>query len=1193
VRLDAARLAPRIHGQTPAATLFQKEGHMRQMMKIAKYVFVVALFSLLSMGSAVAQENAELEGTVSDPSGAAVPRAQVTVTNRATSEIRTGTTNGEGLYDFPGMRIGTYTLSVTAAGFETYSKTDIVMNVAATVRENVALAIGASSQTVSVEADALHLQSDTNEVSNLITGEQMTQLATDGRNMVSLATLGTGVSNNLSAFNGVSAQTSGFGLSFNGMRPDHNDWLIDGGEAYDRGSGGKFDLMPSPDVMAEFQTLSSNYSPDYGINSGGTIVTVLKSGTNQFHGGAWEFNRNDDFDSIPYFSKNTPGAPVQIPELRLNIFGGEIGGPVFIPKLYPKDRSKTFFFWSEEWRKFISGVNPSQTATVPNADFPTAGQALSYVPWNEPSSLANGVCNAGQTAPCVPKTNDPAKLALYAGDGLTPGNAFPNNVIPANLIDPNAVLFMGTGAIPHQTNASASAPTVTASPKQPTYVREDVVRADHDITPRLHLMGHWIHDQMVQTIIPSEWSGSSYDTVGTVFANPSWASVIKLSQTVSPSILNETALNVNGNTINWTPTGIFAQPAGWSAQPFSGFAGNAALKELPQVGFSGNLGTQWSENYDPWRNAFLDYQVRDDLSWEKGKHGLKFGASYMRVDKNQNQQALVQGQYSFGSDFSGDSYLNFLLGNADSFQQIQQLTTPHWINNTYSFYAMDNWRITPRLTLNLGIRYDLLPHVYEKNNRVANFVAADFNPAEAQTPSATTGSLNPNGPGFQTIDGASFYLNGMEIAGQNGFPRGVVQNDYYTPEPRVGFAYDLFGTGKTILRGGGGFFYERVQGNDVYGLGSNPPFAFQPTANQVNFTNPNQSALTGASATQPSNPAGPSTLSNYYPNPGTVQFSLGIQQQLQPGVIAVFQYVGSSGWNQSDERGINTLPLADLTDREAVAAGANQNLYRTFQGYGGITQVESASNTNYNSLQAGLRFTNKHNLTGQLSYTWSHEIDIASGDLGSTNGPGSGTQAFVSDPFNLKYDRGSGVLDRRHIFSANYDYRLPFFRTSGFLAARELLGGWELSGVTVAQAGSPYEVTYNGPDTLGLGGDTVNRPNLAGSAKGPKTQKEWFNTSAFSAPVAPWNGGPNQGFGSAGKDAVIGPGLMNWNIALFKSIPLTSHEGPRVEIRFESYNTFNHTEFQNIDTGLTDANFGQATSTYDPRVLQFGGKFLF
>jgi hypothetical protein len=317
------------------------------------------------------------------------------------------------------------------------------------------------------------------------------------------------------------------------MRPDHNDWLVDGGEAYDRGSGGKFDLMPTMDALAEFQTLSSNYSPDYGISSGGTITIALKSGTKTFHGGAWEFNRNDDFDAVPYFSKNNlaPGAQPLIPELRLNIFGFDIGGPAFIPKIYPKDRSRTYFFESEEWRRFISGVNPNSTETVPNADFPTAGSALNYIPWNEQATLANGVCNAGQVWPCVPITTDPAKLAIYSADGLTPGNSFPAGAgggitIPANLLDPNAVLFMGTGAIPHQTNSSATDPLVIAAPKQPTFVREDVVRIDHDFTSRLHLMGHWIHDQMQQTIIPSEWSGSSYDTVGTEFANPSWASVI-------------------------------------------------------------------------------------------------------------------------------------------------------------------------------------------------------------------------------------------------------------------------------------------------------------------------------------------------------------------------------------------------------------------------------------------------------------------------------------------------------------------------------------------------------------------------------------------------------------------------------------------------------------------------------------------
>jgi hypothetical protein len=1169
-------------------TNFEKDGHMKQLSY--KY-FLLALIFVLACAGAIAQENAELTGTVKDPSGAVIPDATVTLTNTATGEVRSGRSNGTGIFDFPGLEHGTYTLSAEAPSFNKYVKTGIVINVASTVQENAVLIVGAGNQTVTVQADALHLQTETNEVSNLITGEQMTQLATNGRNMVSLATLGTGVSNMLSAFNGVTAQGSGFSLSFNGMRPDHNVWLIDGGEAYDRGSGGKFDLMPSPDVLAEFQTLSSNYSPDYGIGSGGTVTTVLKSGTRQFHGGLWEFNRNDDFDAIPYFSKQSGTPP---PELRLNIFGGDIGGPVFIPKIYPKDRSRTFFFESEEWRRFIAGVNPTATETVPSADFPTAGSALNYMPWNEQASLAPGVCNAGQTWPCVPITTDPAKLALYSADGLTPGNSFPTGAgggiaIPANLLDTNAVLFMGTGAIPHQTNSSATDPQVIGAPKQPTFVREDVVRIDHDISSRFHLMGHWVHDEMSQTIIPSEWSGSSYDTVGTVFGNPSWASVIKLTQTLSPSLLNETALNVNGNTINWTPTGTYTQPAGWAAAPFTGFAG---INELPQVGFSGVLSTTWTENYDPWRNAFLDYQLRDDVSWNRGKHGFKFGFSYMRVDKNQQQQNLVQGQYSFGSDWSGDSYLNFLLGFADSFTQLQALTTSHWLNNTYSFYGMDNWHVLPRLTMNLGVRYDALPHVYEKNNRVANFVPAEFSAGNAQVPNATTGSLDVNGPGVQTIDGGTFYTNGIEIAGQNGLPRGLVNNDYETVEPRLGMAYDFFGTGKTVLRAGGGLFYERVQGNDIYGLSSNPPFAFSPTANGVYFSNPNVSASTGAQATQPLNPANLANLDTHYPNPGTAQFSLGVQQQLQPAIVAVVQYVGSIGWDQNDERNINTLPLGDLTDRETVSghSGAS-NLYRQYAGYAGITQTESATNSNYNSLQAGLRIENKHGLTAQLSYTWSHEIDVVSGDEGSTNF--SGGSPFVSDPFNLKYDRASGVLDRRHIFNVNYDYRLPFFSTGGSLLGRELLGGWELSGVTVAQAGSPMETFYNGPDTLGLGGGTVNRPNLVGSANGPKTQKEWFNTAAFAAPLAPWAGGTNEGFGTAGKDAVVGPGLFNWNMALFKSLALTSHEGPRLEIRFESFNTFNHTEFNTLDTGLTDTQFGQATNTYDPRVFQFGGKLLF
>ena len=296
-----------------------------------------------------------MTGSVTDPTGAVIPNAKVTITNTANGETRSTTSNGAGLYDFSGLNHGTYLLKVEASGFKQFQKTNVVLNVAATVAENAVLEIGTNNQTVTVEADALHLQTETNEVSNLITGDQITQLATNGRNMVSLTTLGTGVSSNIMSFNGVTAQGSGFGLSFNGMRPDHNNWLIDGGEAYDRGSGGKFDLMPTMDILAEFQVLSSNYSPDYGISSGGTVTMVLKSGSKSFHGGAWEFNRNDAFDAANYFAKqsNTP-----TPELRLNIFGFDIGGPVFIPGVYPKSKSRTYFFESEEWRRYIAGANP-------------------------------------------------------------------------------------------------------------------------------------------------------------------------------------------------------------------------------------------------------------------------------------------------------------------------------------------------------------------------------------------------------------------------------------------------------------------------------------------------------------------------------------------------------------------------------------------------------------------------------------------------------------------------------------------------------------------------------------------------------------------------------------------------------------------------------------------------------------------
>ena len=1134
-------------------------------MKSLRYVLGTCLLVLFSLGVAQSQENATITGSVTDSTGAVVQNAPVVLTNPATGEMRRTTSNSAGVYTFSNLHIGHYMLSVTEQGYKQFTRTDIPISVAETVKEDVALAVGSTTQNVTVQANALHLQTETNEVSNLITGSQITQLATNGRNVLALTTLGLGVSANMPSFNGVDAQGSSFSISFNGMRPDHNEWLIDGGEIAERGSGGKLILMPTIDALAEFRILDSNYSPDYGISSGGTITMVVKSGTRDLHGGLWEFNRNDIFDANNYFSKQNHQP---IPELRLNIYGGEIGGPLVIPHVYNHDRNRTFFFWSEEWRKFVQGSNPTLTTTIPASDFPTAGQALVYTP---PS---NG------HAPIVPQTNDPSRLLLYTQDGLTPGQPFPNNTIPANLLDPNAVLLMGTGAIPKPNDANGSNNFVT-SVKQPTDVREDLVRIDHTINNKLQLMGHYLHDSANQSFALPLWSGDSFPTVGSAFSNPAWSTVVMLTQTLSPSLLNETAFNFNRNVLTIVPTGNYQKPAGWSAKSF--YTGNDALNRLPDISLGAPYNVAYSAAVFPWTDSAMDYQVRDDLIWTKGKHTLKFGVGYMRFANNQQIEAETQGAYGFTTPaFSGDSYINFLLGTASTYNQLQNMTTFHWLTNTYSAYGNDDWKITPRLTLNLGLRYDAIPHAYEKNNQVSNFIPSDYNPAEAPT-FKTDGSLDSNGPGFSQPAGASipFYLNGIQQAGVQGFPRGLVNNYYGTVEPRIGFAMDVFGNGKTALRGGAGIFYERIQGNDITNADTNPPFASVPSVNNVYFSNPLQSANTGLTASTVTFPQGLTSLAFNYHIPATLQYSLGVQQQLSPAIVSVIQYVGSAGWHQDDDRAINTLPL-DSPDRQGVANGSfNANLARSYPGYAGITQEETATNSNYQSLQAGLRVEARHGITLQLAYTWSHEIDIVSGDLGS-----------VSDPFNIRYDRGSGTLDRRNIFNANYIYELPFYKNSGTVLQRQLLGGWEISGITTAESGSPVNVTYS-PDVLGFGGGTSNRPNLVSSTHGPKTQKQWFNTKAFSAPLAPWEGGSTQGFGNAGKDAVVGPGLFNFNLSLFKTFPLSDSGRTNLQLRAESFNAFNHTEFQNISTGFTSSTFGQVTSTYDARILQFGAKLLF
>ncbi len=1143
---------------------------------------LITLFGLVLflIPGAWAQENASITGTVTDSTGAVIPNIAITLTNPATSQIRTDTSSSSGTYSFTNLGVGTYNLAAGGAGFQKYSRTGIVVNVDQTLREDVNLTVGSEGQTVTVQADALQVQTETSDLSTLISGQQVSQLATNGRNVTALAALGLGVANNLPAFAGVNALTSANGISFNGTRVSHNVYMLDGGELNDRGCGGCFSSLPSIDALAEFQTLDSNYGPDYGIGSGGVILMVLKSGTHDFHGGAYYFNRNEDYDANNYFTKL---AGQGRPKFRLNEPGFNIGGPVWIPHVYNESRSRTFFFVNEEWRRLIQGSAPSTVNTIEASNFPTLGQPLNY------TIPSNGV------APIVPATSN---AGLYPANWVV-GQPIPKNpdgtiTIPANLIDQNAVLELNQNTFPHP---NLGINQYVSSVAQPTTVREDVVRIDHTINSKLQLMGHYLHDQTSQAYYPPLWSDGSYPTVGSTLLNPSWSATVKLTQTISPNLLNETAFLYSGNTIHLDPIAgagsSYTQPTGWTATSF--FTGNNAENRLPEIDLGAPYSTNWTSAYFPWKNSYEGYETRDDLSYTRGKHQLKFGFSWLHDPKNQQLQANTQGTAAFNNNtYTKDSYVNFLLGDTASFTQLNYLSGKHWVNNNYSFYANDNFHVSPELTLNLGFRFDGMPHAFERYDQFSNFFPGDFNAATGAAALKPDGSGTLNQAALTPFNGANFYLNGIREAGVNGFPRGVVQNSYNSWQPRIGFAYNPGGDGKTVIRGGFGMFFERVQGNDVYNAALNPPFAYQPSANNVYFSNPNVSTATGTvPAVLPSFPSTLTSLAYNYPNPGTSEFSLGVQRQVAPSIVAVIQYVGTTGWHQSDDRHINTLPLTDTANvatpydlRQAVAGGANANLYRQYLGFSDINQEENTTNTSYNALQAGLRIENKHGVTVTFSYTYSHEIDQVSSDL-----------TGVSNPFNTAYDRGSGTFDQRHIFNASYIYALPFFLHTGNTLERTTLGGWEVSGITSIHTGAPQYITYTGPDTLGLGGGTTNRPNLVAPVGYPKTRLAWFTTSSFASPTAPWindAGGVNQGFGTAGKDAVRLPGLQNWNLSLFKTVPLTSKEGgPGLELRFESFNVFNHTQYNGIDANTADANFGQVTSAYDPRTLQLGAKIHF
>ena len=1131
-----------------------------------RVVLLVCVLLGAFASQALAQE-ATIVGSVTDQSGLAIPNATVTIVNSDTGQSQVISSNSLGQFVVPALHIGSYSVKAEAKGFKTWTQSGLALRVGDRSRVDIQMQLGDVSERVTVEANAVQVQADTSELSNVVTGTQVLDLATNGRNFVTLAALMPGASSGVSGFQFPAANSTSFNISFNGQNPDHNVWMIDGGEDYDRGSGGKFSIMPSTEALAEFRTLSSNYASDYGLSSGAMLTMVFKSGSSGLHGGLWEFVRNQDFDANDFISNRNGVAK---PILKYNVYGFNLGGPVVIGK-YNKSHDKTFFFYNMEWRSL---------------------RGTSQVNVNDPSlPERTGDFSGWNGTLLVPSASSipPAQAARFTALGLTPGKPFPGNKIPTSLLDPNALAFIATGALPAPTKVDSSGiGHLVANAAAPHNTREELARIDHRFNDKVSIFGHFAVDHDSFTNVTSMWSGDSYPSVGSLFANPSYSAVAHMTYIINPSVVNEAAVNYSSNEIHITATGkVFDDLSGFSVPQLA--PGSTTRTMLPNINIAGEINANFQPSWQPWNNSSAAYQARDDLSWVHGRHQLKFGVSFMEYNKGQDSFGATEGTFGFNGLYTGSAFADFLLGYANSYQQDALHNSDTWHDQTYAIYAHDNWRVSDRLTLNLGLRWEGMPHTYEVDNNVGNFYPSLYNPANAPRYITGTSNLDPTGPGFTTVSGVQlssvpFYMNGIGIAGRNGIPASIVQNHWNDWAPRVGFSWDVTGKGKTVIRGGYGRTYERVQGNDVYDMTANVPFSYQTNLSNVMFSSPSTSILTGVTASSPVGPAGISTLSNTdYKSPTSNQWSLGIQHELWPKSILSVAYVGSVDDHQNVFVDINAPNPSNTTGRAQVVANTlDVNLIRPYLGFASINQSENSENGHYNGLQTNFRIQASKGLSLQAAWTLAKSMNSVLGQNG-------GDLQQSSDPYNLKYDYGLSAYDRKSILILNFVYDLPFFAHNSSKVTKSLLGGWQISGVITSETGLAVTPSYNNSN-LGMGGDTANRPNLSGNVSYPHTFDDWFSPSAFSAPAS-------LAFGTAPKGCIRGPGLNNFDGSILKNfggIPFITKEGANLQLRFEFFNAFNHTEFQNLNLNYSSlSNFGQVSSVAPPRQLQFGVRFTF
>jgi len=1137
-------------------------------------LFWLGLGVFILVPGLAAQDTASLTGTVRDASGAVVPGATVVLKNVATGITRKQLTNSAGEYVAAAMPPGGYDVTVTAPGFRTYKAEGVILRVAQNARIDVPLQVGSVNSEITVQGESLaQVDTQSSTLGGTITGNETVQLPLNGRNFTQLITLVPGVSNQTGQDEGVVGVQGSVLYSFNGGREEYNNWEIDGGSDLDNGSNFSLNLYPSVDAIEEVEVLTSNYGAQYGRDGSGTVEVETKSGTNQFHGSAYEFLRNEMFNAHNYF--DIPGT--EKASYKKHDFGYTLGGPIW--------KNHTFFFWSQEFRR----------------------EQVPYTFFSPVPSVANregnftDQCNIPNPTDCPYNPNT--------------GNPFPNNQIP--YIDPNATILLNM--IPAPNYGSGANSFFAAAVPQPTTWREELIRVDHDINSKLRATFRAIHDSWETTNATVTWGYASFPTIGTHFQGPGVGLVAKLTANISPTLLNEFVAGYTTDHINQNNT----NPAVWTRGPnftmtglFPNFQG-----KLPdvQIYTNGAYGGGFFEGPTafPWENSNPTYTIHDNLSKSLGKHHLEMGGYFEDASKNELAYVDLGGDLTFDSTSgvsSGNGFADFLLGYVANYSQSNAQPKYHFNYKIFEPYIQDDFHVTKRLTLNLGFRVSLFGTWWEKNHLVGNWDPEAYNPATAP-PIDVTGNITGQQGALIPTPGKNPY-DGIVQCGVNGVPRGCLQGHLFNYAPRVGFAWDPTGSGKMAIRAAYGIFYEHTNGMEVNAENeeNSPPAVVTPTQyNVVGYTN-----IGGLGLLFPQSEV---SIPNQEMWPYVQQWHLDVQRDLIRNTVATISYVGAKGTHLTLQHELNQLhstppsenpfgpeqpvtsticnsqggtfldptfvvnnqtitgqPAINLT----VACGNDPDPFRPYYSVGSIERFDPAANSNYNALQISVRKTSGK-LTLEGAYTYSHSLDDSS-DNSDTN--------FV-DSYDVHKNYASSNYDQRHILTAAWVYQLPSVNQGRLLHA--FFGGWSYAGIMTSQSGTPFSVENGAyPDSAGvadgvvsngsfadiIGNPFANIPPRSPAQKGPLL----FNPNAYTQ-------ARGLTFGDSGRNSLNLPHRTNFDMAVYKMFQAT--EKVSIQFRAEGFNIFNHPQWNGVNQYQNTANFLYPSGAHLGRVGQFAIRVAF